>query len=129
MAHFGGRGTDGAKYGCMVIRVNTPRWWRHKNGDDGTKQIDHRAAKAGVRNKPLMKQFARLVVVHQPVACDALKMNMTAWWWEPAVRAWSAAVAPTWCWEAIFTCLMCASCRAPPHTYCEEDVVWQAGTA
>ena len=49
---------------CLVLGVNTTRWWRHKNGQVSAAQIEqvaNRLAAAG-------PQQLRLVVVHQPVA-------------------------------------------------------------
>jgi 3',5'-cyclic AMP phosphodiesterase CpdA len=73
-----------------LITVNTTRWWRHKNGEVSTAQID-RACQQLLR---ATAQQLRLVVVHQPVHVlrpqdehDRLRG------WEPAVRAWAAAGA------------------------------------
>ena len=74
---------------CLAT-VNTTRWWRHKNGEVSTAQID-RVCQQLSRASP---QQLRVVVVHQPVHVlrpqdehDRLRG------WEPAVRAWAAAGA------------------------------------
>ena len=74
---------------CLVT-VNTTRWWRHKNGQVSTAQID-RVCQHLSRATP---QQLRVVVVHQPVHVlrpqdehDRLRG------WQPAVRAWAAAGA------------------------------------
>ena len=74
---------------CLAT-VNTTRWWRHKNGEVSTAQID-RVCQQLSRATP---QQLRVVVVHQPVHVlrpqdehDRLRG------WEPAVRAWAAAGA------------------------------------
>ena len=74
---------------CLAT-VNTTRWWRHKNGDVSTVQID-RVCEQLSRATP---QQLRVVVVHQPVHVlrpqdehDLLRG------WESAVRAWAAAGA------------------------------------
>lgn len=74
---------------CLAT-VNTTRWWRHKNGEVSTAQID-RVCQQLSRATP---QQLRMVVVHQPVHVlrpqdehDRLRG------WEPAVRAWAAAGA------------------------------------
>ncbi len=74
---------------CLAT-VNTTRWWRHKNGEVSTAQID-RVCQQLARATP---QQLRMVVVHQPVHVlrpqdehDRLRG------WQPAVRAWAAAGA------------------------------------
>ncbi|MGB4117302.1 MAG: metallophosphoesterase [Polaromonas sp.] len=73
-----------------LITVNTTRWWRHKNGEVSTAQID-RVCQQLARATP---QQLRVVVVHQPVHVlrpqdehDRLRG------WQPAVSAWAAAGA------------------------------------
>lgn len=73
-----------------LITVNTTRWWRHKNGEVSTAQLD-RVCQQLSRANP---QQLRVVVVHQPVHVlrpqdehDRLRG------WQPAVRAWAAAGA------------------------------------
>lgn len=74
---------------CLAT-VNTTRWWRHKNGEVSTAQIDRVCQQLSRATA----QQLRMVVVHQPVHVlrpqdehDRLRG------WEPAVRAWAAAGA------------------------------------
>lgn len=74
---------------CLAT-VNTTRWWRHKNGEVSTAQIDRVCQQLSRATA----QQLRVVVVHQPVHVlrpqdehDRLRG------WEPAVRAWAAAGA------------------------------------
>ena len=74
---------------CLVT-VNTTRWWRHKNGDVSTSQIE-RVRELLLRATPLQ---LRLVVVHQPVHVLRLEDEHDRLrGWQPAVRAWAAAGA------------------------------------
>lgn len=73
-----------------LIAVNTTRWWRHKNGDVSTAQIDRVCQQLSRATA----QQLRIVVVHQPVHVlrpqdehDRLRG------WEAAVRAWATAGA------------------------------------
>ena len=73
-----------------LITVNTTRWWRHKNGEVSTAQIDRVCQQLSRATA----QQLRVVVVHQPVHVlrpqdehDRLRG------WQPAVRAWAAAGA------------------------------------
>ena len=79
--------------GCLVIGVNTTRWWRHKNGDVAQAQIDRVAAQL-IQSSAQSARQLRVVVVHQPVHVmraedEHDRLNN----WEAAVRAWSAAGA------------------------------------
>jgi 3',5'-cyclic AMP phosphodiesterase CpdA len=79
--------------GCLVIGVNTTRWWRHKNGDVGQEQIDRVAAQLERASRQAVRQL-RVVVVHQPVHVmraedEHDRLNN----WEAAVRSWAAAGA------------------------------------
>lgn len=79
--------------GCLVIGVNTTRWWRHKNGDVAPAQIDRVAAQLTQACQQTGRQL-RVVVVHQPVHVmraedEHDRLNN----WEAAVRAWAAAGA------------------------------------
>ena len=79
--------------GCLVIGVNTTRWWRHKNGDVAQAQIDRVAAQLKQASAQPARRL-RVVVVHQPVhvmrAEDEHDRLNNA---EAAVRAWAAAGA------------------------------------
>jgi len=79
--------------GCLVIGVNTTRWWRHKNGDVGQEQIDRVATELRRSCQQAVRQL-RVVVVHQPVHVmraedEHDRLNN----WEAAVRAWAVAGA------------------------------------
>ena len=79
--------------GCVVIGVNTTRWWRHKNGDVAQTQIDRVAAQLKQEER-LPSRRLRVVVVHQPVHVmraedEHDRLNN----WEAAVRAWASAGA------------------------------------
>ena len=79
--------------GCVVIGVNTTRWWRHKNGDVAQAQIDRVAAQLKQEDQQPLRRL-RVVVVHQPVHVmraedEHDRLNN----WEEAVRAWAAAGA------------------------------------
>ena len=50
--------------GCLVVAVNTTRWYRHKDGEVSPAQIERVAARLA-RATP---QQLRVVVVHQPLA-------------------------------------------------------------
>ena len=74
---------------CLVT-VNTTRWWRHKNGEVSSAQID-RVCQQLSRATP---QQLRVVVVHQPVHVLRLQDEHDRLrGWEPAVHAWAAAGA------------------------------------
>ncbi len=73
-----------------LITVNTTRWWRHKNGEVSTAQID-RVCQQLSRAAP---QQLRVVVVHQPVhVLRPQDEHDRLQGWEPAVRAWAPAGA------------------------------------
>ena len=74
----------------QVIGVNTTRWWRHKNGQISSRQIEQVAEKlrSGAAGR------LRVVVVHQPVyVLKADDEHDRLRGWEPAVRAWAKAGA------------------------------------
>lgn len=78
---------------CVVIGVNTTRWWRHKNGDVAQAQIDRVAAQLKQEDQQPRRRL-RVVVVHQPVHVlraedEHDRLNN----WEAAVRAWAVAGA------------------------------------
>ena len=50
--------------GCLVLGLNTTRWWRHKDGQISRDQVERIAARLR-RASPAQ---LRVVVVHQPVA-------------------------------------------------------------
>ena len=94
LAHFGPTLESTVQTaGCLVIGVNTTRWWRHKNGDVGQAQIDRVAVQLRQSSAQPVRQL-RAVVVHQPVHVmrpedEHDRLNN----WEAAVRAWAAAGA------------------------------------
>lgn len=49
---------------CLVLGLNTTRWWRHENGEVSQRQIEDIARRLG-RASPAQ---LRIVAVHQPVA-------------------------------------------------------------
>lgn len=49
---------------CLVLGVNTTRWWRHKNGEVSARQLAHSTRRLA-RASPAQ---LRIVAVHQPVA-------------------------------------------------------------
>ncbi|MDQ8001606.1 MAG: metallophosphoesterase [Bordetella sp.] len=49
---------------CLVLGLNTTRWWRHENGEVSPRQIEDIARRLG-RASPAQ---LRIVAVHQPVA-------------------------------------------------------------
>lgn len=48
----------------LVVCVNTTRWYRHKNGEVSTQQIDRVARRLAIADPEQL----RVVVVHQPIA-------------------------------------------------------------
>lgn len=75
---------------CLVVAVNTTRWYRHKNGEVSREQIERVAAL--LARDPAER--LRVVVVHQPVAVtrpeDRANLLVGR---EQAVAAWSRAGA------------------------------------
>jgi 3',5'-cyclic AMP phosphodiesterase CpdA len=75
---------------CLVVGVNTTRWYRHKDGEVSAAQIERVAA----RLRAATAQQLRVVVVHQPLAVtlpeDASNRLHGR---DAAVRRWAAAGA------------------------------------
>ena len=94
LAHFGPTlETTVQTASCLVIGVNTTRWWRHKNGDVAQAQIDRVAVQLRQSSAQPARQL-RAVVVHQPVHVmraedEHDRLNN----WEAAVRSWADAGA------------------------------------
>ncbi|MDM0022887.1 metallophosphoesterase family protein [Variovorax saccharolyticus] len=75
---------------CLVLGVNTTRWYRHKNGEVSASQVERVARRLALATP----QQLRVVVVHQPVAVtlpeDASNRLLGR---DVAVARWSAANA------------------------------------
>jgi 3',5'-cyclic AMP phosphodiesterase CpdA len=136
MAHFGPDVEPTVQTpGCLVIGVNTTRWWRHKNGDVGQKQIDRVTAQlrqACEQTSDEAIRQLRVVVVHQPVHVmraedEHDRLNN----WEPAVRAWSAAGADVVLGGHIHLPYVCelSGAMAPHAPLARKMWCVQAGTA
>ena len=75
---------------CLVLGVNSTRWWRHKNGEVSAAQIE-RVAQRLAAARP---QQLRLVVVHHPVAVlQAEETHNRLRGQAAALQRWAAAGA------------------------------------
>ena len=73
-----------------ISTVNTTRWWRHKNGQVSTAQIE----RVCLQLSKATAQQLRIVVVHQPVhVLRAQDEHDRLIGWHAAVQAWSKAGA------------------------------------
>ena len=136
LAHFGPALESTVQTaGCLVIGVNTTRWWRHKNGDVAQAQIDRVAAQLKQECQQQGQQPSRrlrVVVVHQPVHVmraedEHDRLNN----WEAAVRAWAAAGADVVLGGHIHLPYVCelSAAMAPRPPLARQLWCVQAGTA
>lgn len=73
-----------------ILTVNTTRWWRHKNGEISSSQIDRVTSQLALATP---KQL-RIVVVHQPVhVLRPQDEHDRLQGWQAAVQAWANAGA------------------------------------
>ena len=106
-ARAGAQLRDDDRAACS--RVNTTRWWRHEDGAAVGRADRARGAAPGRRRGPAQW---RVVVVHQPVVVTRPEDRTTACTAMPRRCSAGARRAPTWCWAATSTCLLCCRCRA-----------------
>ena len=104
----------------LVLGVNTTRWYRHKNGEVSSEQIERvarRLASASPRQ-------LRVVVVHHPVAvtkkrttcCAADTTHCITGLMLAPISCWAAtSICPT-CWRLLAWGSPCGRCRPAPQS-------------